>query len=90
VDTIKVVPDSEDETHCSDIDIAKVYIKRAFVEVKCEIEHNADTIKVEPNSEDEAHRSHYAPKVDTDPDHSQDFTVVVVKCEVEVGQFRKL
>jgi hypothetical protein len=50
---------------------------------------NTDTIKVEPNSsEDEAHRSHDEPKDDTEPDHSQDFTHVGVKCEVEVGQFQ--
>jgi hypothetical protein len=51
---------------------------------------NTETIKVEPNSEDEAHRSHDAPKVDAEPDHSQDFTVVGVKCEIEVGLFWKL
>jgi hypothetical protein len=51
---------------------------------------NTDTIKVEPNSEDEAHRSNDDPKVDTEPDHSQDFTLVGVKCEIEVGQFQKL
>jgi len=51
---------------------------------------NVDTIKVEPNSEDEAHRSHDETKVDTEPDHSQDFTRVGVKCEREVGQFQKL
>jgi hypothetical protein len=88
--TIKVEPDSEDETHCSDVDIAKADTKRTFVEVKCEIERNTDTIKVKPNSEDEVHRSHDAQKVDTEPDHSQDFTVVGVKCEIEVGQFWKL
>jgi hypothetical protein len=49
---------------------------------------NTDTIKVEPNSEDEAHRSHNEPKDDTEPDHSQDFTLVGVKCEIEVGQFQ--
>lgn len=38
MDTIKVEPDSEDETHRSDVDIAKVDTKRTFVEVKCEIE----------------------------------------------------
>jgi len=38
MDTIKVEPDSEDETHRSDVDIAKVDAKRTFVEVKCEIE----------------------------------------------------
>jgi len=51
---------------------------------------NTDTIKVEPNSEDEAHRSHDEPKVDTEPEHSQDFTLVGIKCEIEVGQFQKL
>lgn len=51
---------------------------------------NTDTIKVEPNSEDEAHRSHDETKVDTEPDHSQDFTLVGVKCEIEVGLFQKL
>ena len=49
-----------------------------------------DTIKVEPNSEDEAHRSHDVPKGDTEPDHSEDFTLVEVKCEIEVGQYQKL
>lgn len=50
---------------------------------------NTDTIKVEPNSsEDEAHRSHDEPKDDTEPDHSQDFAHVGVKCEIEVGQFQ--
>jgi len=38
MDTIKVEPDSEDETHRSDVDIAKVDTKQTFVEVKCEIE----------------------------------------------------
>jgi hypothetical protein len=38
MDTIKVEPDSEDETHRSDVEIAKVDTKRTFVEVKCEIE----------------------------------------------------
>jgi hypothetical protein len=44
MDAIKVEPDSEDETHRSDVDIPKVDTKPdhsddcTFVEVKCEIE----------------------------------------------------
>jgi hypothetical protein len=47
-----------------------------------------DTIKVEPDSEDETHPSNVdIPKGDTKRDHSDDFALVEVKCEREVGQF---